>query len=157
VSVPPPARAFPSVLALDPEGRARPLAALWAEGPALLVWGHSDCGTTRLVLPFLDRLHALRPKGACVAVLQDTEEAARELRAELGLSLPVWRDPEPYEASAAVVLAAVPTVMLVGRDGLVERRSEGFRRTEMEALAERLGLAPPFFAADDPAPSLRPG
>jgi hypothetical protein len=149
---------LPVVAAIDPSGRVRSLAVLWADGPAVIVWGHSDCQATRLTLPYVDRLHEGRPAGSRVAaVLQDEEGAARALRSELALALPLWREPAPYAAASALRLAVVPTLLLVGRDGLLEHRSEGFRRTDMEALAERLGLVPPFFAADDPAPALRPG
>src|SRR5260370_457224 len=81
-------------------GRAT-VSAAWARGWALIVLGHSDCGTTRLTLPFVDRIHRRRPPIAtAVAVLQDGVADARALVEELALELPVRLDEEPYPLAA---------------------------------------------------------
>lgn len=148
----PPGHAFP-----DLTGTRRTLADFWAEGPALVVHGHRTCATTRLVLPFADRLHRRRTGGAVVAVLQDTPEVAQELARELDLSLPILLEPDPYPLAAELGVTVVPTLTLVGADGAVITKVEGFRRADLEAFAARLGVDGPFFTAADKAPAQRPG
>lgn len=153
-----PPNPFPARSLPDLEGQERPLEVAWADGPALIVVGHRDCATTRLTLPFVDRIHARRPPGTSVlAVLQDEEGAARELMADLGLSLPVRLEADPYPLSAELKLRAAPTLMLVSRDGTIARAAEGFSRDELEAFSQGLGIAEPLFSPDDTAPPRRPG
>lgn len=153
-----PQRRFPSLALPDLEGALRPLAAAWAEGEALIAVGHHECRTTREALPFLDRIHRRRRAGTgTLLVLQDDAEAARALVSELGLGVPVRLEPHPYPLAKAIGLGVVPTLFLVERDGAIARVSEGFRRSDLEALAKRLGVAGPLFAPDDLAPAFRPG
>lgn len=149
---------FPPHSLPDLDGVQRPLALAWSEGPALIVIGHRDCATTRLTLPFVDRLHRRRPaRAGVVAVLQDDPAAARALMADLGLAMPVLLEPEPYPLAAELGLRAAPTLLLVGTDGLIARAAEGFSRDELEALSRALGIADPVFSPDDTAPPRRPG
>ena len=146
---------FPDRALPDPAGRQHRVSEAWAGGPALVVVGHADCGTTRLALPGLQRLHE---RGARVAViLQDEPEQARALAAELALSLPIRLDRHPYALSAELDLESVPAQHLVGRDGRVIRASQGWSRDELEAFARDLGLAEPLFAPDEAGPRYRPG
>jgi hypothetical protein len=148
--------AFPDASLPDLQGAERRVAESWARGPALVVVGHADCGTTRLLLPCLERLH--RRAGAGVAlVLQDDPETARSLAAELGLTLPIRLDRDPYPFSAALDLTSVPTQHLVGGDGRVVRASQGFSREDLEGFARALGVASPLFGAHEEGPSYRPG
>lgn len=149
---------FPRLVLPDLRGREQSLAPAWAEGPALIVLGHSDCKTTRDTLPYVDRIHWRRAPGAQVlVVLQDAEEAARGLVEELGLELPILLEPEPYPLARALGLGTVPTLFATAAGGEIAAVSEGFRRSDLEAFAQRLGAARPLFAPDDAAPALRPG
>ena len=153
-----PPNPFPAHSLPDLEGLQRPLETAWAEGPALVVVGHRDCATTRLTLPFVDRIHARRPPSASVlAVLQDDAGAVRDLMADLGLTLPVLLEPDPYPLSSELKLRAAPTLLLVDRKGAIARAAEGFSRDELEAFSRELGIAEPLFSPDDTAPPRRPG
>jgi hypothetical protein len=120
-----------------------------------VVLGHADCATTRLALPFVDRMH--RSGARVVLVLQDTPEAARALIDQLSLAAPTALDPDPYRFSGEVGIGIVPTLFLVGGDGRVARVVEGFQRSEIETLASELGLAGPIVRAGDEVPDFRPG
>jgi hypothetical protein len=148
--------AFPDATLPDLEGAGGRVAEAWSRGPALLVVGHADCGTTRLSLPYLQRLHDRAGAGVAL-VLQDDPETARSLAAELGLTLPIRLDQDPYPFSAALGLESVPTQHLVGRDGRVVRASQGFSRDELESFARGLGVAAPLFGAEEAGPRFRPG
>lgn len=153
-----PPNAFPTHSLPDLDGVQRPLAMSWSEGPALIVIGHRDCATTRLALPFVDRLYQRRPAGASVvAVLQDDATAARALMTDLGLTMPVLLESDPYPLSAELGLRAAPTLMLVGADGLIAKAAEGFSRQDLEALSRGVGIVGPLFSPDDTAPPRRPG
>jgi hypothetical protein len=139
-------------------GGPRRLADAWAAGPALLVLAHADCGTSRLALPFVERLHRGRAAGASVvAVLQEDEAGARALAEELALSLPALLDREPYDASRRLGIETVPTLLHVSAAGSLLAVHEGFRRDVFESLAAALGVPQPFFGVADEAPPLRPG
>ena len=149
---------FPDVELPGLDGRRRPLSEAWAQGWALVTIGHGDCQTTRLALPFVDRLHRRAASTAmAVAVLQDTAAEARSLVEQLALELPVRREEDPYPLAQRLMLQTVPTLFLVDPRGLIEGVSEGFRRADLEAFAARLGAAPPLFLPGDDAPALRPG
>jgi hypothetical protein len=152
VTVYPQTHSFP-----DLEGTPHALAAFFAKGPTLVAHGHRTCGTTRLSLPFVDRLHRRRTHGFVVAVLQDTPAVATELARELDLTLPVLLEPDPYPLAAELGLSAVPTLTLVGKGGKVLMKVEGFRRADFELFADKLGVHGAFFTAADKAPAQRPG
>jgi hypothetical protein len=148
---------FPRLALRDLGGRSRPLDEAWSGGNALVLIGHGDCQTTRLSIPYLDRIHRRRARGEVRLVLQDDAEAARALVAELGLGLPVLLDEDPYPLAEALALVTVPTLFLLDGDGRIARASEAFSRADLEAVAERLGVAGPLFTAEDRAPAFRPG
>lgn len=149
---------FPAHSLPDLDGVQRPLSAAWSEGPALVVIGHRDCATSRLTLPFVDRLYHRRPDGASVvAVLQDDPAPARELMSDLGLTMPVLLEADPYPLSSELGLRAAPTLILVGADGRIVKATEGFSRIDLERFAEALGIEGGLFSPDDTAPPRRPG
>jgi len=153
-----PPAAFPDVDLPGLDGQRRPISEAWAQGWGLIAVGHGECGTTRLTLPFVDRIHQRRPPTAtAVAVLQDDAEAARALVEELGLHLPVRLEEDPYPLAARIGLGTVPTLFLVTPQGRIEAVAEGFRRADLETFAARLEVPPPFFLPGDDAPALRPG
>ena len=147
---------LPPLPLLDLDGRERSLPLPGQRG--LLLVGHSECFTTNSTLPFVDRVFRSLPAGAWVAaVLQDEPAAAQALIEEQRLGLPVLLEPEPYAFSAALGLETVPSLLLVAEAGQIEAFSEGFRRSDLEAFAARLGLEGPLFTEADQAPALRPG
>jgi len=154
-----PPHPFPLLSLPDLEGAERPFVTAWAARPALFVFGHRDCVTTRMTLPFVDRIHRRRPPDtSIIAILQDDAESVRELRHDLGLDLPVRLEADPYPVAAGMDLRSVPTVMLVGTDGRIARTCEGFKRDELEAMARAIGMAGPLFTeADAGVPARRPG
>jgi hypothetical protein len=149
---------FPDVDLPGLDGQRWRLSEAWSRGAALIVMGHSECETTRLTLPFVDRLHKrAAPGSGAVAVLQDGAAEAKALVDELALELPVRREEDPYPLAARLGLGTVPTLFLVDSQGRIEAVSEAFRRADLEAFAARLHAPPPLFLPGDDAPALRPG
>lgn len=153
-----PPNPFPAHSLPDLDGVQRPLAEAWSKGPALIFIGHRDCATSRLTLPFVDRLHHRKPPGASVvAVLQDEPDAVRAMLGDLGVTMPVLLEADPYPLASELQLRAAPTLMLVGADGLIAKAGEGFMRTDLEAFSAALGIEEPLFSPEDTAPPRRPG
>jgi hypothetical protein len=149
-------RPFPNPTLPDLDGKRAPI--LGAAGSCVVAIGHSGCGTTRLLVPYLQRMHDRRPAGTSVlVVLQDVPADARAFLSELKAGLPVLLEPEPYALSRQLGLTTVPTLFVVDPSGRVERRSEGFQRATLEDAARRIGIESPFFLPADAAPALRPG
>jgi hypothetical protein len=147
---------FPEVVLQDLEGRAAAPAAALGDRLALVVFGHKDCDTTRLTLPYVDRMH--RQGAPAFAILQDDAAGVAALQERIGaLQLPIFLDQAPYAFATAVAAGVVPLLFLVGADGVIESVAEGFKRAEMEAFAARFGLGAPFFKPGEKAPALRPG
>lgn len=124
----------------------------------LVSLGHAECATTRLLLPYVERLHRGRRAGTeVVVVLQDTSDDARALAQELRLTAPILLDPEPWTLGAALQTAVVPLSLLLAPGGRIDRGWPAFRRGDLEEVAALLGVPSPFFAPEDLAPALRPG
>ena len=153
-----PPAAFPAVELPGLDGKRAPISEAWARGWALIAVGHSECETTRLILPFVNRIHHRRPPAStAVAVLQDAAADARALVEELALDLPVRLEEDPYPLAAQLGLGTVPTLFIVTPQGRIDAVAEAFRRADLEAFAARLHMPPPFFLPGDDAPALRPG
>jgi hypothetical protein len=154
-----PPNAFPHLSLPDLQGVERPFVTAWAARPAVFLVGHRDCPTTRLTLPFVDRIHRRRPADASVvAILQDDPASARELAHDLDLGLPILVEEDPYALASELGLRSAPTVLLVGTDGIIRRASEGFRRDDLEAIAREVGMEGALFTeADAGVPARRPG
>ena len=151
--------AFPPLTLDALEGGLVSLAALWENGPALILVGHSNCDTTRYTLPHLARLAAVRGGGTGVlAVMQDDVDGAREALARTGVDgLPVALERPPFPLAQALAITTVPTLYLVAHGGAIEAVSEGFVRADMERFATVLGVAEPFFAEGVKVSARRPG
>lgn len=148
---------FPDLELADLSGISHSLAGAWRDGGALILIGHGDCSTTRLTLPFFERIHRRRTRGTALLVLQDQAAPALELQAQMDLSVPIRLEPAPYPLAAELRIEAVPTLLLVDSDGRILRTSEGFDQAALVDLAAELGSQGPLFAPQDRAPLFRPG
>jgi hypothetical protein len=149
---------FPRRSLRDLDGEAQPLAAAWSGGEALFLVGHGDCSTTRLALPFVDRIHRRRGEGRAVRlILQDDADSARALGEELSLAPPILVEEDPYPLARELGLEVVPTLFVVGGDGEIARVAEGWDRAAIEAVAERMGVPGPLFTPGEAVPAFRPG
>lgn len=141
----------------------RPLAELWADGPALLFFYGEDCPASPLGAVVLPRFAAL-PGLTVVAISQDGIDAAGEFAEAHGFGGKVvtLADDAPFPASRSFGVRATPTWVLVGPGGRVEAVAEGWSRDEANALAARaaalVGASPrEVSTAADGGPALRPG
>jgi thiol-disulfide isomerase/thioredoxin len=149
-----------AVIAIGDQAPAIPGLAFEA-GPTALVFYKVTCPVCQMAAPKVAALEDAYP-GHVVGLGQDAEEDLAAFDAEHGFGAPSIADLAPYEASNAYGIEAVPTLILVGPDGVVRDvvqswDREGYNRVAGE-LAELTGL-PPVEPSDarDGLPAFRPG
>lgn len=149
----------------DADGTTRTLREALANGPVLLGIYKSSCGASKVMFPFLQRLHE-RYGGDGLTVLgvaQDSANITRSFARRLGLSFPILIEEDGYPISTAFDIAATPTVFLLRPDGTVAYTTMGFLKPGLgamgEAVAEAVGRPPePMVSeADADVPMFVPG
>ena len=149
-----------AVIAIGDEAPAIPGLAFEA-APTALVFYKVTCPVCQMAGPKVAALEDAYP-GHVVGLGQDPEEDLAAFDAEHGFGAPSIADLAPYEVSNAYGIEAVPTLILVGADGVVRDvvqswDREGYNRVAGE-LAELTGL-PRVEPSDerDGLPAFRPG
>ena len=134
---------------------------LTAGGGALLLFVSEHCPTSALALRRLGPLcqawaqAGLRP----VAIFEDPLDVAIRTARRLGWSGQVAVDDPPYPASRAYRVAAVPTTVLIGRDGGLARTVTGWDQPALAALLGEAGemLGATLAVPPATAPLRKPG
>ena len=119
----------------DPDGTEHSFEEILARGPALLAFYKISCPVCQMTFPFLERLS----EGGILPVYgvsQNDAEDTRDFCREFGVTIPVLLDSEDagFQASNEYGIVSVPTLFLVGADGVIARVTEGWRKQEMAAL-----------------------
>jgi hypothetical protein len=126
--------AVPSFSLRDAEGAERRLA---ADGPALVCFVKRDCPTCVEVMPVLQALHRALGHVMPCYVIGQTVEGNRALETEHSLDFGILDDAD-LRVSFAWNVEIVPTLVLVGVDGVAEQTLVGFVRDEWQTLAALL-------------------
>jgi peroxiredoxin len=126
----------------------------WREGPVVLAFFKVTCPVCRMAAP---KVRAMADGGArVVGVGQDPRPALVAYRDRFDQLVPTVPDTAPYPVSSAYGLAAVPTLFLVGPDGVVADAVAGWDREGWNRVAAAAG-ASPVSADGDGLPPFRPG
>lgn len=144
------------------DGTTIRLGDLLKAGPVILVFWKSGCRACDLAFPYLERLAELVPEVPVIAVGQETADSARTYLVRTGLRLRVALDGPDYAVSRLYDPAFTPTLLLIGPDGKVVFKGEGFSKADLNALAAKVGQLigrpmPKVAPADDGVPAFRPG
>jgi hypothetical protein len=126
----------PDITLLDGAGGEHPLRGL-VEQPTLLIFFKADCPVTPEVLPVYAAWRRYEPAVQLVGVSQDDPDETSTFLEELGVEMPTFYDSEPYCASSAFGLRAVPAAALLV-EGKVTWAGEGWNRQGAERLAQQL-------------------
>jgi hypothetical protein len=116
-------------------------------------------------MPFVERLHARvagRDDVRVMVVAQDPAADVAEFRTEFGCeTVQILCEAPPYGGADEYGLTHVPTLFMVGRDGVITWSDTGFNRQELAGIAERWGVGDGeglFTAAEaKTVPAMRPG
>lgn len=131
-----------------------PVADPWREGPVVLAFFKVTCPVCQMVAP---KVQALADGGArVVAVGEDPPDKLTAYAARHGQWVPTVSEPAPYLVSSAYGISAVPTLFLVGADGVVADAVGAWDRSRWNALAVAAG-GRPVSADGDGLPAFRPG
>jgi peroxiredoxin len=142
-------------------GLTQRLADVARHSPTLLAFFKRSCATSRMALPFVERLHQAYPALHVLGVSQDDAPDTQSFVAETGLTFPVLLDSD-WKVSTDYDLFTVPSVFLLEPAGRVARVNMGWSREQYNALAEdaaRLLHREPIrlVSDEDKVPAFRPG
>lgn len=120
--------------------------------PRLLVFFETDCPTCRLAIPYLNRLsRQLGQASIILGISQDGERPTSELVHQAPIEFPVVLD-DGLNVSKLYDPVAVPTLLLIDRDGRIIRTESGFNKRALNEIATAMAgrpltIAPPFDGA----------
>jgi peroxiredoxin len=139
----------------DAAGNDYSLAEELRKGPVVAAFFKISCPVCQFTLPFLERLHKTYGEKTItiLAISQDDALDTREFCQEYGITFPALLDDESYTASNLYGLTNVPSVFLIGTDGVVKVASIGFDKEKLETIAAELAAA----TKHEPAALFRPG
>lgn len=154
------AKSFKLPLLAGGMGEFNPVSA----GPVVLFFYKVSCPTCQLGMPFYDRLYrAFQAHGDFVfAVAQEEADDAETFAQNYDIQMPQYLDAAPFAVSREYGLMNVPTMVAVNSDGLIERVTPAFVKTDVcetaSWLARQSGIpAPEIFRAGEDVPDLKPG
>jgi peroxiredoxin len=139
------------------------VAGLRARGPVVLLFVSEECPTCVLALRRLAPLaEGLRDAGVTLAaIFEDPPEVAARVARATGFRGTVLAEPAPYEVSRAYELEALPTAVLLDRDGDVAGRCVGWDAQGLEGLLDearrRSGRDTPRVEVTREPPLVKPG
>ncbi len=128
---------YTDILALTPEGDELSLSALVGESDYVLLdfWA-SWCGPCRRLIPVLKEIYAGQPKGRFQILscsVDRDEDAWRKALKEEQMPWPQVREEEGiYECSDQYGVTAIPTTILINREGVIIARNPD--ESELEEL-----------------------
>lgn len=134
------------------------------KGPVIAAFFKISCPVCQFTFPFLERL--FKSYGEKIAtflgISQDDALDTREFCQEYGVTFPALLDDESYTVSNLYGLTNVPSIFLIGADGIVKVASIGFDKTNLETTATELAAVakrPPaaLFRAGEIVPNFKPG
>jgi len=135
-------------------GRSEPFGAGARSNSRLLVFFETDCPTCRLTIPYLNRLsQELKNDSAILGISQDAEAPTRELIQQSQIEFPVALDRD-LAVTKLYDPVAVPTLFLVGSNGLIAKTLGGFDKRALNEIATAMAgtpltIAEPFDGAPD--------
>lgn len=148
----------------DAAGNEYSLAEELRKGPVVAAFFKISCPVCQFTFPFLERLFKLYGENVAtfLAISQDDALDTREFCQEYGVTFPALIDDENYTASNSYGLTNVPSLFLIGADGIVKVTSIGFDKTQLEAISSELAAvakrpAVALFRAGEIVPGFKPG
>ena len=147
----------------DAAGSEYSLAEELRKGPVLAAFFKISCPVCQFTFPFLERMFKMYGENATfLAISQDDALDTREFCQEYGVTFPALIDDKGYTVSNNYGLTNVPSVFLIGADGIVKVTSIGFDKEKLEAISAELAAvakrpAAALFRTGEIVPSYKPG
>ena len=133
----------------------------FASGPTALFFYKVTCPVCQMAAPAAGKFEQAYP-GRIAGIGQDPEEKLTEFDRQYGLGFSSFAELPPYETSNAYGVISVPTLFLVGADGMLLEAVPSWDRDGYNAVSDRLaeltGAAyVPISEPGDGLPPFRPG
>ena len=148
----------------DAAGNEYSLAEELRKGPVVAAFFKISCPVCQFTFPFLERLFKMYGENVAtfLAISQDDALDTREFCQEYGVTFPALLDDERYTVSNEYGLTNVPSIFLIGADGIVKVTSIGFDKEKLEAISSELAAlakrpSAALFRAGEIVPSYKPG
>jgi peroxiredoxin len=148
----------------DAAGNEYSLAEELRKGPVIVAFFKISCPVCQFTFPFLERLFKVYGENAAtfLAVSQDDALDTREFCVEHGVTFPALLDDASFTVSNLYGLTNVPSIFLIGADGIVKVNSIGFDKTNLENISSELAAitkrpAAALFRPGEVVPSFKPG
>jgi peroxiredoxin len=148
----------------DAAGNEYSLADELRKGPVVAAFFKISCPVCQFTFPFLERLFRTYGENSAtfLAVSQDDALDTREFCQEYGVTFPALIDDQRFTASNLYGLTNVPSIFLIGADGMVKVASIGFDKTNLETISSELAAmtkrpSTALFRAGEIVPSFKPG
>ncbi len=131
------------------------------DGPFAVLFYKVTCPVCQMAAPKVGRFERAYP-GRLVAIGQDSPEQLEAFGREFAMDVPAKPDLPPYGVSNAYRIESVPTLVLVGQDGVVLESVGAWDRDAYNRVSARLaaliGAQPVAISTpDDGLPSFKPG
>jgi peroxiredoxin len=137
------------------------LSDLARRAPSMIAFFKRSCQTSRLTLPFVERLHQHYPALQVLGISQDDVEDTSAFVQQTGLTFPVVRDGD-WKVSTAYDLFTVPSVFFIETGGAVRRVNMGWNKEQYLSLSDEIAhvlnaSAVPLLVETDKVPVFKPG
>ena len=142
-------------------GNSHRLSEVARNSPTLLAFFKRSCATSRMTLPFVERLHQKYPALQVFGISQDDPADTQAFAEQTGLTFPILLDGD-WKVSTEYDLFTVPSVFLLDTEGRAAHVNLGWNREQYNALAlaaaRLLNAEPVTLVSDaDKVPAFRPG
>ncbi len=135
-------------------GTGQPVTDPWKEGRQVLAFFKVTCPVCQMAAP---KVQALADAGVPVtAIGQDPPAKLARYADQFGQRVPTLSEPPPYRVADAFGVTAVPTLFVVGPDGVIEDKVGAWDRDGWNRVADAFG-AGPVSKPGDGLPPFRPG
>jgi peroxiredoxin len=148
----------------DSAGNKYSLADELKKGPVVAAFFKISCPVCQFTFPFLERLHKAYGSSTAtfLGISQDDGPDTREFCTEYGVTFPALIDEEPYAVSNLYGLTNVPSIFLIGRDGVIKASVIGFDKANLEKISAAVSAATKrslaaLFRPGEVVPALKPG
>jgi peroxiredoxin len=132
-----------------------------AQQPLLVVFWQTGCPTSRLTVPFIERIKSAYPGVRVVGVCQDDRHTVDSYALLNGITFKQLSD-AGMKVSNAFHVDVVPTYYLTDQTGEVLSSGAGWNGAAIQALADRAAesigaRARPIVLDSDDVPAMKPG
>lgn len=141
--------------ALPEVGSGGVVADPWRHGPTVVAFFKVTCPVCQMAAPMVQ---AMADAGARVtAIGQDPPEKLSAFMRRYDQRVATLSEAPPYEVADAWGVSSVPSIFLVGDDGVVVDASGAWSREAWNRIAAAAGASAPISSEGDGLPPYRPG